>query len=370
MAESLSRRCSCRSSHFRLNNPFRSISLRIALLIALFFLTAGAAFAAGKRDDAKADSLMWESFRRLECRADSGDAASIYSLALVRETGYGPIKADTALAVSLFEKAAEKGYAPALNYYGFKLFNGEGIAADRTRGLDMIEKAAMKGDVKGEANLGWLLAEGEGVEHDPEKAVYWLGKAARSGLPIAMLQLGDIYARGMPPVRPDTLLADSLFSAAAKAGVAEADIRLAMLMKERWQQLDADSALNLGVEYFTTGEAPYSGVDLFRIAAEKGNARAWALLGEAMALGRGAVYDHSRSVKAFYRAARMGNASAQFIIAEMLDMFPDALSDILDSDENRWQQADVNAASWYEKASRQGVNNSREAMERLYSPQP
>lgn len=315
---------------------------------------------------AEGDSLLQASLRRLECRADSGDAKALYDLAYIYETGYGPVRPDSALSISLYERSAAAGYAPAENYLGYRLYRGDRISADPDRGLELIEKAAMKGDAKAEANLGWLLAEGESVVRDSEKAIYWLSKASDAGLPVAMVHLGDIYSRGLDSIRPDTLLASRLYSRAAEAGDADADFRLARLMGPQWVKLSADEAVEQGIRYYSKGNAPYSGVDLFKIAADKGSARAWALIGEALAIGRGAVYDHARSVQAFYRAATMGCPAAQYIIAELLDVFPDALADILYSRQNKYQNADVNAASWYEKASRAGINNARQAMESLY----
>ncbi len=312
------------------------------------------------------DSALYASLRRLECRADSGDPKALYDLAYVYELGYGPVEPDSLRSLLLYGKSAEAGYAPAQNYLGYRLFNGEGVERDRIRGLDLIEKAAMQGDAKGAANLGWLLEAGEGVERDPEKAVYWLGKAADAGLPVAMMQLAAIYAEGLPPVAPDTLKASGLLSEAARKGVADADASLLRLMRSRWQALEATEAVGLGLSFFTRGNAPESAVGLFRIAAGKGSAQAYALLGEAYALGKGTEYDHKESLLNFCKAAEMGNPSAQFIIAETLDVFPDALTGLLDSPESG--RGGMDAAFWYGKAAQAGVTSAAEAHRRLCLP--
>lgn len=316
----------------------------------------------------KKDSALFASLHRLEARADSGDAKARFDLANLLERGYGPVRTDSARALQLYALAAESGYPPAMNYYGFRLFNGDGVARDRDKGYSLIENAAMKGDPKGAANLGWLLAAGEEVVPDPEKAVYWLEKASDAGLPVAMDQLGSIYARGLPPVEPDTLRAASLFARAAEGGFRQADRHLLGLMEKKWSLLPPDSAVSLGVRLFTSGKAPVSAVTLFRQAAAEGSPRAWALLGEAYALGRGVGYDNRASMEAFYRAASAGYAPAQYILAELLDIFPDALTDILDSPLDRGQHADVNAASWYEKAASGGITDAREALEAIVGP--
>lgn len=316
------------------------------------------------------DSALRASLRKLECRADSGNPKAIFDLSNVYEQGYGPVAADSARSVELLRKAAGLGYAPAQNYLGYKLFNGYGMERDRKRGLDLIEEAAMKGDPKAEANLGWLLVSGEEVEPDPEKAVYWLGKAAGAGLPMAMLQLGAVYAEGLPPVAPDTLKAVALYLDASRAGVPEGDIRLEKLMAPAWAQLPADSALSLGLTYYLDDNAPVSAAALFSVAAAKSDARACALLGECYALGRGKPYDYSLAIQSFYRAADMGYAPAQYILAELLDIFPDALTDIIDSGVNRNQEANVNAVYWYEQAAEAGISNSEEALSRLWQAPP
>ncbi len=117
---------------------------------------------------------FYASLRRLECRADSGDCRKPST------TGCGPSGAGTPQALCCFMGNLRRpDHAPAQNYLGYRLFNGEGVERDASGAPDLIEKAAMQGDAKGAANLGWLLAAGEGVEQDPEKAVYWLGKSRR-----------------------------------------------------------------------------------------------------------------------------------------------------------------------------------------------
>ena len=80
------------------------------------------------------DSALYASLRRLECRADSGDPKALYDLAYVYELGYGPVEPDSLRSLLLYGKSAEAGYAPAQNYLGYRLFNGEGVERDRIRG--------------------------------------------------------------------------------------------------------------------------------------------------------------------------------------------------------------------------------------------
>ena len=53
------------------------------------------------------------------------------------------------------------------------------------------------------------------------------------------------------------------------------------------------------------------------------------MLGHAYARGRGVPYDHRLANEYFARAAILGNPAAMFILAETLEIFPDALDDLL-----------------------------------------
>ena len=57
-------------------------------------------------------------------------------------------------------------------------------------------------------------------------------------------------------------------------------------------------------------------------------ARAMALLGDAYSRGVGVKYSHDKSLAYFARAALAGNPSAMYILAETLEVFPDALQDL------------------------------------------
>ena len=67
-----------------------------------------------------------EALRKLRERAEAGDAKALYDLAYLYDTGYDTIPVDSALSSALYRASAEKGYAPARNYLGFRYYNGEG----------------------------------------------------------------------------------------------------------------------------------------------------------------------------------------------------------------------------------------------------
>lgn len=267
-----------------------------------------------------------EALRHLIERAEGGEAKAIYELAKLHDTGYDTIPVDSARSTALYLKAAEKGYSPAMNFIGFRYYTGEGIHKDLDSALYWIRKAADAGDLTAATNLGYLLTEGEGVAHDEEEAAKWL-------------------------------------TIASEGGVREAQVNLVKLMKEKWKALTPDSALNLGTRYYV-GAAPIPGVALIEIAATNEIPKAYALLGDAYSKGRGTTYDHQKSIEYFYRAAAGGDPSAQFILAELIEIFPDALSSL--PEEPATEGLELGPAL-YEKAAESGVTDSESAYNRLYS---
>lgn len=295
---------------------------------------------------------------RLAALADAGDAEALFILGTLHDSGYDTIPVDSLRSTELYRLAAEKGYAPAMNFLGYRLISGEveAVGRDAAEGLRWLQKAAEAGDMKAASNIGWLLMEGRDVERDYGKAAYWLSKAAQGGLPIAQSLLGDLYRDGLG-VDADTLRADSLYREAFGRGLPDAGYKIAALNSERYKGLTPEEAVEEG-KYFYYGYAPSEGVKLFYQAADAGNAEALALLGDAYTRAVGVPYDHNLSVSYFARAAAAGNPSAQFVIGELLEIFPDALSGVELPD---GMTLNPDPFYWYEKAAGAGITTAEEA---------
>lgn len=259
---------------------------------------------------------------------------------------------------SLVEQA-EAGDLEAMNYLGYLLLSGgEGMERDVDAGIAWIVKAAGAGDVKAASNLGWLFVEGEVVERDYEKGLRWLGEAAGKGLPVAQSLLGDLYRDGKG-VAPDTLRADSLYREAFDRGLADAGFKLYALNAERYASLEPEEMVATG-RYYYLRSAPSEGVKLFYMAADQGNPDALALLGDAYSRAIGVPYDYDLSLSYYIKAALAGNPSAQFVVGELLDIFPDALQDFeLPAD------LPLDSGYWYEAAAASGVGDAEQASSRL-----
>lgn len=301
-------------------------------------------------------------------KAEGGDAEALYTLATLYDRGFDSIPVDSTRSTALYRQAAEKGNTAAMNYLGYRLISGEysALGRDVDEGLAWLEKAAMTGDAKAASNIGWMLTDGKYVERDFEKAAFWLDKASEEGLPVAMSQLGDLYREGKG-VTQDVQKADSLYRQAFERGLADAGYKLADLRAERYDSIPAEELVNEG-RYYYLRSAPSVGVKLFYMAADEGSPEAMALLGDAYTRSLGVPYDYDLSLLYYAKAALAGNPSAQFVIGELLEIFPDALEALAGAELESPLSDDP--LYWFEKASLQGVENAEDASEMLLREKP
>lgn len=295
----------------------------------------------------------------LDSAANAGDSAAMYRMARVYEQGYHPyVERDSLLAYDLYLRSANLGYAPSQSIMGYVCYNPASPDRDVAKAIEWTEKAAMQGDAKAANNLGWMLVEGEGVVHDYKKAAYWFEKGADAGLPVAQAQLADLYREGKG-VECDTLRAIKLYEDAIGAGLADAQNKLLNMMMPRWLDLADSAALARARRYLEMG-APGIAVNLLKVKSLSQNPEALALLGFAYSRGEGVEYNHALSTEYFFRAAAAGNAPAQFVIGELLEVFPDALSE-MDTD---MEITDVMLvpAYWYAKAAEGGITDAASAI--------
>ena len=291
------------------------------------------------------------SFQAFERRAEAGDPEALYRLSAILEKGYDSIPADTVRSLELLKRSARAGYGPAQNYLGYLYQTGTMLEADPDSARFYIRSAADNGDNMAAYNLAYLLL----AEERPE-AVSYLERAADAGLPQAQTRMADLLAEG--EILPaDTLKAVELYEKAIRQGFHDAELRLLNMMGPRWMKLDAATALDEALRYRALG-APTIAVELLLQIGplEPQTARAYALLGHAYSRGEGAPYDHRKANEYFAMAAIMGNPSAQFILAETLEIFPDALRDLMPD-----LAASMTAASLRESAAKAGITSAEEA---------
>lgn len=299
------------------------------------------------------------SFRAFEERAVGGDPEAQYRLALVLETGWDSVPSDSLRALDFIRRSAMAGYPPAMNYLGYIYRDGykaegrELITVNNDSARQWLRRSADKGDARAMANLAFLILETDSAtccrcrrEENDSIAYGYLLAAAEQKVPTALSMLGDLSRYGRI-VKKDTLKAMTYYENALQQGLEDAEVRLISLMHTRWQALPADSALNLGIRYYLS-YAPAAGVILFEQAvdssanqrfdnicdtvgmttAKEVAAKGMVLLGNAYSRGIGVKYDHLKSLGYFAGSALLGNPSAMFILAETLEIFPDALNDL------------------------------------------
>ena len=163
-------------------------------------------------------------------------------------------------------RAASPEEVAASAMEGYGLFMRDSLPDDRQKGYDLMLSAAWEGDAKAANNVGWLLQHGELVEKDLKGAFRWYERAADQGLPVAALNYMELILN------------------------------------------NADEVLG--------GKLP----DKERMA------KASALAGTAMLMGRGLPYDSKRGEDLLLRAALFGDEQAMMTVAQQLEMYPDSFS--------------------------------------------
>ncbi len=149
---------------------------------------------------------------------------------------------------------------------GYRLFARDSLPDDRQIGYDLMLAAAWEGDAKAANNIGWLLQEGDFVKKDLNGAFRWFERAADQGLPAAAINYMELIIN-----HPDEVFAQ-------------------------------------------------------RNPDRERMAKASALAGNAMLMGRGLPYDSRRGEELLLRGALLGDENAMMTVAQQLEMYPDSFS--------------------------------------------
>lgn len=103
---------------------------------------------------------------------------------------------NTAAAVKLYKKLADKGNLTGIYYYGYMTFKGMGTTQNKAQGIQYLTQAANKGTTDAYRMLGRIYYEGDGTEKDVQKAVDYLKKAAAAKRGDSQLLLAQCYQKG------------------------------------------------------------------------------------------------------------------------------------------------------------------------------
>jgi len=182
----------------------------------------------GRLVEAEVEGKADEQYKRDE---SDRDADAICDRAAKYMFGLG-VAEDRVKARELYEQAAAKGNAEAMNVLGgmyFGFFGYVGVAQDLGKSHEWYEKAAAKGNADAMCSLGDYYNLGFGVAQDSGKALEWYTKAAAGGNAKAMYTLGHYHELGIMGVPQDYTKAREWYEMAAAEGYSDAEEALRKL---------------------------------------------------------------------------------------------------------------------------------------------
>jgi serine/threonine-protein kinase len=238
--------------------------------------------------------------------------------------------------------AANRGDPDAQNTLGVKYAEGEDIPRDEVKAVEWYRKSAAQGFAKGEANLGDMYFYGRGgLDQSNVQALSWYLKAAQQDFPAGQSRLALMYEKGYGTSR-DLTRAVELYRSAADHGDAQAQ--------------------NLMGFFYATGsngiaQDDKQAVAWYQKAADQGFAKSQKNLGDMYYLGRGVDRDYKQAMLWYGKAADQNFADAQYLLGYMYEKG-------LGTD-----PSNSDALAQYRKAARNGSVEAQRALDRLSSIQ-
>jgi len=151
----------------------------VALVAAISAATASIATA---DEETSSDEDLIENairFDRDEVLEERQDARSQFLRGLLFAYGR-TVETDYVQAANWFQRAAEKGYAPAEYSLGVMFAKGRGVRIDPGAAVKLFESAATKGLPAAQHNFAVMLAEGDGRPRDLVSAYVWFTRVGES----------------------------------------------------------------------------------------------------------------------------------------------------------------------------------------------
>lgn len=177
------------------------------------------------------------------------------------------------------------------------------------------------------------------------------------------MSLAELYMTS-PELAPDSLQARLLLREAARRGFAPAAERLWLMIEKETEQLIGQAALDEARQYYDDAIFAVATPLLMKAVASE-EPYALALLAECYAMGWGVPYDYDHAMHLFWYAARLGDPSAQYIVGETLQQFPDAFKFEEEESASDPQAAARTPEEWLQAAAAQGIPDATAAIERL-----
>lgn len=251
---------------------------------------------------------------------------AMYRLATMYLNGVG-VDQDSFVAFELYEKAAEQGVIHAIYQAAVMLEDGWGVEKNESKSVMWYEKGVALGHSGCMNNLAFKYQKGIGVQPNLEKAVELFLKAATAGHTSAMFNLGQLYSCGME-MAPNDIEAVKWFRMATDLGHRDSMYNMAFMYEQgRGIRQDLDEAarlyqqaidlgqinalIGLGCLYFNGKDRKQeAAVELFRRAADQGNAMGMRMLGDCYRIGTGVPFDVNQALEWYQRAKEAGDEKA------------------------------------------------------------
>jgi len=129
------------------------------------------------------------STQKLKRKADDGDVASQYELAVLYYRGSKDVKPNKKLSMKYYKKAAAQGNLDAIFDLGKNAENNK----EYETALNYYEQAANKNHAASQTNLGLMYQNAVGIPKDVQKAEYWYKKAYENGDILGQRNLAILY---------------------------------------------------------------------------------------------------------------------------------------------------------------------------------
>lgn len=212
------------------SSPRRGVSLFILLLI--FNPAVSLAESDQYKDGLKAYNQgdYQTAFKIITPIASKGEPPALNLLGMMYELGLGVAK-NTEKSVTLYRKAADKGYRYAQYNLAVSYDSGVGIPLNYREAVKWYERAAEQGASFAQYNLGVMYEQGRGTTRDFKKAAYWYQKAANQGHKQAQNNLAWLYEKGQG-LNLDLVTAYAWFEIAAEQGLETASLKRDMIANE------------------------------------------------------------------------------------------------------------------------------------------
>lgn len=244
--------------------------------------------AAYRKNDYQAAAKLWTS-RELE-----NDKRAIFNLGRLHMTGRG-VEKNFEKGAELYRSAAEKGHLSAQFNLGLAYLAGRGVEKNISKAKVYWEQAAFENHGPAQYNLAALLWGGKGVKRDQATAMKWFRRAFANGNKESSKFLSSLFEPMYNELKDDHELQRPV----------ESD-RTISLIEEMGTFKLAQQALENGAF-----EQAYK---YWFPLAEDGHNASQFMLGQLYEKGQGISSDFDTALSWYEKAAKSGQADAQFRI--------------------------------------------------------